>query len=435
MEEYDFINDSTPNLGIELHPRTFLAGYQKHSLQKVFVNGRARSGIIVLPCGAGKSITGISAACILNKPVLLMCSNSVSVEQWRNQFAMWSTIPHYKICRFTSIKKELPIKSGNITITTYTMIAFSGRRSDLSRKIATDIVTREWGLLLLDEVHIVPSQIFRSVLGVIKSHCKLGLSGTLVREDEQVEDLNFLIGPKLFEGSWLDITLTGHISKVLCYEVRCQMNKNFYQNYLRTKNENIRQLMYFMNPNKIQTCQNLIFWHEKAGHKIIVFSDNVLVLKVYAKKLRRPCIYGASPHFERFRSLKAFKNSGRFVATTLFLSKIGDNSLDVPEANVLIQISSQGGSRRQEAQRLGRILRARKHVTKHPKQCAYFYNLLTFDTPEMYCCEKRQRFLINQGYFYEVITDFMVPRSYDKQFLLVQNKNDIAEDILEYNFI
>jgi len=170
----------------------------------MFGNGLARSGVIVLPCGAGKTLVGVVAACTIKKPTLVLCTSAVSVEQWRHQFLLWSTIEDKNISRFTA---DIKVKKGSgwlgsVTITTYTMVAFGGKRSQESQEILEEMRSREWGLILLDEVHVVPANMFRKVLGVIKAHCKLGLTATLVREDERIEDVNFLIGPKLYEANW-----------------------------------------------------------------------------------------------------------------------------------------------------------------------------------------------------------------------------------------
>ena len=206
---------------------------------------------------------------------------------------------------------------------------------------------------------MVPAQMFRKVINITNSHCKLGLTATLVREDSLIADLNFLIGPKLYEANWQDLVKQGFIANVQCMEVWCPMTKEFYAEYLKPGNSGRRQALYVMNPNKFRAAEYLIQYHESAERrdKIIVFSDNLFALEQYAKKMGKYMIYGATSHKERSALLHAFKTSSE--VNTLFLSKVGDNSIDIPEANVIIQISSHAGSRRQEAQRLGRILRAK----------------------------------------------------------------------------
>ncbi|KAL2924692.1 General transcription and DNA repair factor IIH helicase subunit XPB1 [Bienertia sinuspersici] len=298
LEEYDFKNDT--------------------SLSKMFGNGRARSGIIVLPCGAGKSLVGVSAASRIKKSCLCLATNAVSVDQWAHQFKIWSTIKDEHISRFTSDSKEIFRGNARVVVTTYNMIAFPA---------------------------------------------------TLVREDEKINDLNFLIGPKLYEANWLDLVKDGFIANVQCAEVWCLMTKEFFAKYLSKENSKKKQALCVMNPNKFRACEFLIRYHERErGDKIIVFADNLFALKTYAYKLEKPMICGATSHVERTQILEAFK-TGKDI-NTIFLSKVGDNSIDIPEANVIIQVSSHAGSRRQEAQRLGRILRAKVSVVS-PK-CLHF---------------------------------------------------------------
>ncbi|XP_038679971.1 general transcription and DNA repair factor IIH helicase subunit XPB1-like isoform X2 [Tripterygium wilfordii] len=409
LEEYDFRNDTVnPDLDMELKPEAQPRPYQEKSLSKMFGNGRARSGIIVLPCGAGKSLVGVSAASRIKKSCLCLATNAVSVDQWAFQFKLWSTIKDEQICRFTSDSKERFRGNAGVVVTTYNMVAFGGKRSEESEKIIEEIRNREWGLLLMDEVHVVPAHMFRKVISITKSHCKLGLTATLVREDERITDLNFLIGPKLYEASWLDLVKGGFIANVQCAEVWCPMTKEFFAEYLKKENSKKKQALYVMNPNKFRACEFLIRFHEQQrGDKIIVFADNLFALTEYAMKLRKPMIYGATSHVERTKILQAFKTSRE--VNTVFLSKVGDNSIDIPEANVIIQISSHAGSRRQEAQRLGRILRAKGKLQDRmaggkEEYNAFFYSLVSTDTQEMYYSTKRQQFLIDQGYSFKVIT-------------------------------
>ncbi|RVX04086.1 DNA repair helicase XPB1 [Vitis vinifera] len=385
LEEYDFRNDTVnPDLDMELKPQAQPRPYQEKSLSKMFGNGRARSGIIVLPCGAGKSLVGVSAACRIRKSCLCLATNAVSVDQWAFQFKLWSTIRDEQICRFTSDSKERFRGNAGVVVTTYNMVAFGGKRSEESEKIIEEIRNREWGLLLMDEVHVVPAHMFRKVISITKSHCKLGLTATLVREDERITDLNFLIGPKLYEANWLDLVKGGFIANVQCAEVWCPMTKEFFAEYLKKENSKKKQALYVMNPNKFRACEFLIRFHEQQrGDKIIVFADNLFALTEYAMKLRKPMIYGATSHVERTKILEAFKTHKD--VNTIFLSKVGDNSIDIPEANVIIQISSHAGSRRQEAQRLGRILRAKGRLQDRlaggkEEYNAFFYSLVSTDT-------------------------------------------------------
>ncbi|KAK4991618.1 DNA repair helicase RAD25 [Elasticomyces elasticus] len=400
--EYDFrADDRNASLDIDLRPSAQIRYYQEHALSKMFGNGRARSGIIVLPCGAGKTLVGITAACTVKKSAIVLCTSAMSVVQWKQEFLKWSNVDPNDIAVFTSSEKErLPQRAG-IVICTYSMVSSShGKRAHDSQVTMDFITSREWGLMVLDEVHVVPAEMFRRVTSRILAHTKLGLTATLLREDDKIKDLNFLIGPKLYEANWLQLSNEGHIARVQCAEVWCPMSAEFYAEYLETPSPNKRSLLSTMNPRKFQACQYLIDFHEKRGDKIIIFSDNVYALKAYALKLVRPYIYGDTPQRERENVLANFQQNP--AVSTILLSKIGDTSLDLPEATVLIQISSHYGSRRQEAQRLGRILRAKRRGDEGFN--AFFYSLVSKDTNEMYYSSKRQAFLVDQGYSFKVIT-------------------------------
>merc|ERR1712013_814301 len=320
--------------------------------------------------------------------------------QWKQQFKMWSTADDSMICRFTSDAKDKPMGC-SVLITTFNMITHTQRRSREAEQTMKWIQEQEWGIMVLDEVHTIPAKMFRRVLTQVQSHTKLGLTATLVREDDKIADLNFLIGPKLYEANWLELQKEGYIARVQCAEVWCNMTPEFYREFLTIKSMK-KMLLCVMNPNKFRAAQFLIKYHEKRGDKTIVFSDNVYALKHYATALHRPYIYGPTSQSERIQILQNFKYNTK--VNTIFVSKVADTSFDLPEANVLIQISSHGGSRRQEAQRLGRILRAKKDMVTGEFN-AFFYSLVSTDTEEMYFSNKRQRFLIDQGYSYKAITN------------------------------
>lgn len=429
LAEYDFRNDTNiPNIDIDLRPNATLRPYQEKSLRKMFGNGRARSGIIVLPCGAGKTLVGVTTACTINKRALILCNSGVSVEQWKGQFKMWSTADDNAICRFTHEAKDKPI-GAKILITTYSMITLTTKRSFETEKVMDWLKDQEWGLMLLDEVHTIPAKMFRRVLTIVSAQCKLGLTATLVREDDKITDLNFLIGPKLYEANWLELQNKGFLAKVQCCEVWCPMSPEFYREYLSTKSRK-KSLLYIMNPNKFRICQYLIKLHTERNDKIIVFSDNVFALQHYAIKLNCPYIYGPTSQNERLQILQNFTHNPR--VNCIFVSKVADTSFDLPDANVLIQISSHGGSRRQEAQRLGRILRAKKDNNGDDFN-AFFYSLVTTDTMEMYYASKRQRFLINQGYSYKVINRLGNLENENLYYSKKDEKQELLQKVLALN--
>jgi DNA excision repair protein ERCC-3 len=287
------------------------------------------------------------------------------------------------------------------------MVSFSGKRSDKAQETMDAISSREWGLLLMDEVHVVPAKMFRRVIGSVKAHCRLGLTATLVREDDLISDLNFLIGPKLYEANWMDLTTQGYLANVQCVEVWCPMTGPFMKEYLMATNSRLKQLLYVMNPSKLRATEFLVRFHEERGDKIIVFSDLVYSLKLYAEMLKKPLIYGETPERERQAILGTFRSTD--ALRTICISKVGDTSIDLPEANVIIQVSSHFGSRRQEAQRLGRILRPKSFTQQDGSNRssfnAFFYTLVSNDTQEMFYSAKRQQYLIDQGYTFKIVTN------------------------------
>jgi DNA excision repair protein ERCC-3 len=358
---------------------------------------------------------------------------------------MWSTLASNQIVTFTSSHKEVLKSEAGVVVTTYSMLTY-GNKSAQAKAVMDDIQRREWGLLILDEVHVVPANTFRRVIDLIRVHAKLGLTATLVREDELVADLNFLIGPKLYEASWQDLAANGFIAKVQPAEVLCPMTPEFMSEYLKVTEEETKRktlnkkkkanarrkdLIAAMNPEKFRMCQFLIQYHEARGDKILVFSDNVFALQEfglfvlvvvvvlfssaffrYARALKRPYLFGKHSNNARNEWFQRFRYSPNVM--TLFVSKIGDNSIDLPGANVLIQITFMFGSRRQEAQRLGRLLRPKvlvlwfllvcslkKYVQKGKlateEYNGFFYSLISQDTREMHFSTKRQQFLIKQG--------------------------------------
>ena len=449
MEEYDFKADrKNPNLQLDLKPSTRIRSYQEKSLAKMFGNGRARSGIIVLPCGAGKSLTGVTAASTIKKNTMVLCINNASVMQWRDEFCRWTTISKESCKIFTSQHKDmLPAwnkpgirNQACVCISTYSMMCHGGKRSASGEEMIRAIEEREWGCMILDEVHVAPADMFQKVLQIVNAHCKLGVTATLVREDNKIKDLHFLVGPKLYEANWIDLTEMGFLAKVKCVEVWCPMTQEFYREYVQgcisgNTNYRVQRLLYVMNPNKVRTCEYLVRYHTKRGDKIIIFSDDVPALILYCQGLQHvyhiPYIFGGTPEHERRKWLQTFKSSPD--CNCIGLSKVGDTALDIPEANVIIQVSSQFGARRQEAQRLGRILRPKHNPSGGYN--AFFYSLVSSDTREMYFSTKRQQYLIDQGYTFQVIQDLAQKANAESQTLKTKkDEEDLLYQVLRFDY-
>jgi DNA excision repair protein ERCC-3 len=205
----------------------------------------------------------------------------------------------------------------------------------------------------------------------------------------------------------MDLTAQGYLASVQCVEVWCPMTGPFMKEYLMASNARLKQLLYVMNPSKLRAVEFLVRFHEERGDKIIIFSDLVYSLKLYAEMLKKPLIYGETPERERQAILGTFRASD--AVRTICISKVGDTSIDLPEANVIIQVSSHFGSRRQEAQRLGRILRPKSYTAQDGSNRsafnAFFYTLVSSDTQEMFYSAKRQQYLIDQGYTFKIVTN------------------------------
>lgn len=416
VEEYDFKGDKEikdlPQ--IHLKPHTQIRSYQSQALSQMLGSGRARSGMIVLPCGAGKTLTGVTAAHTMRKSVLCLTTNAVSVRQWKEQFQHWTTIPESHITVFTADHKEKNLPDSCVLISTYQMISFSGERASESKAIMDTIKSRTWGMLLMDEAHVVPASEYSRAVGSIKARSKLGLTATMVREDDRIADLNLLIGPKLYEANWMDLTSQGYLANVKCIEAWCPMTKPFMEAYEKESNARRRLLLCGVNPRKLRAVEMLVRYHEERGDKIIVFSDSIFTLEVCAKMLKRPYVYGQTKEWERQVVLDLFRKDTKEIQT-ICLSKVGDVAIDLPKANVVLQVASHGASRRQEAQRLGRILRPKFGATATQEQQgshgprtttsfdAFFYTLVSTDTQEMIFCGKRQQYLVDQGYSFEVV--------------------------------
>ena len=269
--------------------------------------------------------------------------------------------------------------------------------------------------MIIDEVQLLPADSFINIIkNQFKSHCKLGLTATLVREDAGIPKLHLLLGPKLYEANWLDLQKDGFLARVKCTEIWSEMHPDFYEKYLDTGNSEFRKVLYVSNPNKYLITLLLLEKHK--GDKIIIFSDNLFTIEQYnkfftKKKLDFRMINGKVNERDRNKILDDFrKDSGINI---LLMTKVGDISIDIPNANIIIQVSSHYGSRMQEAQRFGRILRPKKDIFSEYN--AFFYTIVSKNTEEMKYSNKRHRFLVDQGYYFNIINDI-------KQ--LIENKNE-----------
>ena len=439
LEEFDFKEDKGIELKIEPNFTSPVRSYQEKALNIMCSNGVARSGIIVLPCGAGKTLVGILAICTIKRNTIIISNNNVAVEQWFKEINNWVTIKGDKektnfICRFTSRKSQRDSfwnfsKDAGILITSYTMISCKKKRNKEVQEALDKLQKVDWGLMIIDEVQLLPADTFSNIVkDKYKSHCKLGLTATLVREDNKIKDLHFLIGPKHYEANWLDLQKEGFLARVKCTEIWSEMHPKFYEKYLNSNlSSEKKKILYVSNPTKY--LATLILLEKHKDDKIIIFSDNLFTIKQYNtylsikkiagdnKNLNFKMISGETGAKERENSLKDFKREDGI--NILLMTKVGDISIDIPNANVIIQVSSHFGSRMQEAQRFGRILRPKKDSLSEYN--AFFYTIVTKNTEEMKYSSKRHRFLVDQGYYFNVIT---------KLEEIIDNKSN--EEAIEY---
>ena len=430
LEEFSFKEDEGKVLNISPKYKSPVRAYQEKALNIMCSNGIARSGIIVLPCGAGKTLVGILAICTIKRNTLILCNNNLAVEQWYKEIHNWVSIirtdknkkddkkikDKYKdddsvVCRFTSGIKD-PLwnfeKEAGILITPLTMLSFKGQRNPEVEKALDKLKKVDWGLMIIDEVQFLPAETFSELIKVeYQSHCKLGLTATLVREDEGIKNLYTVLGPKLYEANWLDLQNDGFLARVKCVEIWSEMHPKFYEKYLELeteKKDEYLKALYVSNPNKYFVTLLLIEKHK--NDKIIIFTDNLFTIERYnqfftEKKLNFRMIQGKTGSREREKSLKEFREESGI--NILLMTRVGDIAIDIPNASVVIQVSSHFSSRMQEAQRFGRILRPKKDVFSEYN--AFFYTIVSKNTKEMVYSNKRHRFLVDQGYYFTIIND------------------------------
>ena len=341
------------------------------------------SGVIVLPCGAGKTIIGLGVISKISAFTLIVTTNNVSVHQWRDELLSRTDIPEDQVGEYTGRVKEIR----PITIVTYQMLTYRKSKEDdmANLKLFTDF---DWGLIIYDEVHLLPAPVFRATTG-IQAKRRLGLTATLIREDGKEEDVFALIGPKRFDLPWKTLEGQGFIAEAICTEYRINLSEKEEIDYAHaSKRERFR--VAAENSRKQNMVQELIINHP--DDSILVIGQYISQLEQIAKFLELPLITGKLKH-EKRQVLYADFKKGKIKV--LVVSKVANFALDLPDASILIQISGTYGSRQEEAQRLGRILRPKK-------KRSHFYTLVSKDTDEQKFAVNRQLFLVEQGYKYRI---------------------------------
>jgi DNA excision repair protein ERCC-3 len=425
-----------------------LRHYQGDAAEVYWAQGSAAggSGVIVLPCGAGKTIVGIAAMAKTQCATLILCPNTVAVRQWIREIIDKTNLTEDQVGEYTGLRKEIK----PVTVTTYQVLTYRPRKGKAIGEAANEPVgdgdngaeemalatletarnkkhdewitgmgkkngapkklpnlneyphmqlftSLNWGLLVYDEVHLLPAPVFR-MTAEIQARRRLGLTATLVREDGAEGDVFSLVGPKKYDVPWKDLERQGWIATAECHEIRVAFDDEDRLEYaVLGQNQKYR----FAATNRKKMTMLSMLTHKHRDDQVLIIGQYLDQLEQIANRIQVPMITGETPVREREKLYEQFRNGEIF---TLILSRVGNFSIDLPDANVLIQVSGMFGSRQEEAQRLGRVLR--------PKQnglLAHFYSIVTRDTLDQEFANKRQMFLAEQGYHYDILYEDEVP--------------------------
>ena len=358
-----------------------LRHYQEKAVSN-FINGG--SGVVVLPCGAGKTLVGAASMAATKTDTLILVTNTVSARQWRDELIKRTNLTAEDIGEYSGSTKEVK----PVTIATYQILT-AKRKGEFAHLALLDAL--DWGLVVYDEVHLLPAPVFK-LTADLQARRRLGLTATLVREDGRESDVFSLIGPKRFDAPWKEIEQEGFISPAVCKEIRIDLPDDERLEYAAA-NDSERYRMAATTPSKLGVVKQLIAKHP--DERILVIGQYLDQLAELGDALGVPEITGATPVDERERLFQAFREGTERV---IVVSKVANFSVDLPEASVAIQVSGAFGSRQEEAQRLGRLLRP-----KQSADVATFYTLVARDTVDQDYAQNRQRFLAEQGYAYEIV--------------------------------
>lgn len=358
-----------------------LRPYQRKAVD-IFSDGG--SGVVVLPCGAGKTLVGAAAMADTKTTTLILVTNAVSARQWRDELIKRTSLTAEEIGEYSGQVKEVK----PVTIATYQILT-AKRRGQYAHLALLDAL--DWGLVVYDEVHLLPAPVFK-LTADLQARRRLGLTATLVREDGREGDVFSLIGPKRFDAPWKEIEAQGFISPAACYEVRVDLPADERLEYAAAADEE-RYRLAATAPAKVGVVRALADRHR--GEQILVIGQYLDQIDTLADALHAPKITGATPVDEREELYRAFRDG---EVPLLVVSKVANFSVDLPEASVAIQVSGSFGSRQEEAQRLGRLLRP-----KTSGHTASFYTLIARDTVDQDFAQNRQRFLAEQGYSYTIL--------------------------------
>ncbi len=355
--------------------------YQTKAVEKFWQGG---SGVVVLPCGAGKTIVGAAAMATAKTNTLILVTNTVSARQWKAELIRRTSLTEDEIGEYSGSTKEIK----PVTIATYQILT-TKRKSEYAHLALLN--ANDWGLIVYDEVHLLPAPIFKMTAD-LQARRRLGLTATLVREDGKEGDVFSLIGPKRFDAPWKDIEAQGYIAPAACYEIRIDLPEEERLDYAIADLDN-RYRIAATSPSKIAVIRKLLAKHK--DEPTLIIGQYLDQIHAVSGALKVDEITGETPVEQREELFEKFRKG---ELTTLVVSKVANFSVDLPEASVAIQISGSYGSRQEEAQRLGRLLRP-----KADGRSASFYTLISRDTVDQDFAQNRQRFLAEQGYSYEIL--------------------------------
>ena len=358
-----------------------LRDYQAQAAKKFELGG---SGVVVLPCGAGKTIVGAATMAEIQTNTLILVTNTVSARQWRSELLAKTSLTEDEIAEYSGSIKEI----APVTIATYQILT-TKRKGEFAHLELLN--ARDWGLIVYDEVHLLPAPIFKMTAD-LQARRRLGLTATLVREDGRESDVFSLIGPKRFDAPWKDIEAQGYIAPAECFEVRVDLPDEERMSYA-IGDQDSRFRIAATAQAKLPIIKQLLKKH--AGEPTLIIGQYLDQIEQVSQALKLPKLTGETSVADREELFAKFR---RGEITALVVSKVANFSVDLPEASVAIQISGAFGSRQEEAQRLGRLLRP-----KADGRTAAFYTLVSRDTVEQDFAQNRQRFLAEQGYSYEII--------------------------------
>ena len=358
-----------------------LRDYQEYATESFWEGG---SGVVVLPCGAGKTIVGAAAMAKASATTLILVTNTVAGRQWRDELLRRTTLTENEIGEYSGEKKEIK----PVTIATYQVVT---RKTKGEYRALELFDSRDWGLVIYDEVHPLPAPVFR-MTSDLQSRRRLGLTATLVREDGREGDVFSLIGPKRYDAPWKELEHAGFIATADCVEVRVDMNAEERMVYATAESRD-RYRISATADAKFTAVKDIIDKH--ANQQILIIGGYVEQLEGIAQRLEAPLIHGKTSNAQREKLFDAFRNG---TVQVLIVSKVANFAIDLPEAAVAIQLSGTFGSRQEEAQRLGRLLRPKADGGE-----ATFYTLVTRDSIDATYALHRQRFLAEQGYAYRLL--------------------------------